>query len=380
MSQALDAIRIIDLTSHLSGPFCTMLLADMGADVIKVERPEVGDDTRQFPPLIGGESAAFMQFNRNKRSITLDLKAPDDLDRCLRLCDGADVIVENFKPGTAARLGLGYPALAERNPRLIYCSISGFGQTGPYSDRGGFDLMAQAMSGLMSICGEVDGSPLRLPIAISDLVAGMYSAFGIVTALNARHATGAGQLIDTSLFEAAMSFAVYEAAGYNATGQAPARLGQAHRGAAPYQAFKTRDGWITVGAATQHLWKRLCTVLDADDLLLDVRFRDNPSRVAHHLELAELLSARFSEADTDQWERKLIDAGIPVGPVRTYDEVFTNEHALARDMFQTVLHPSAGEQQLLGIPIKLSATPGAIRRSAPRLGEHNEEIRAELDQ
>ena len=378
MSQALDGIRIIDLTSHLSGPFCTMLLADMGADVIKIERPESGDDTRHMPPFIGGESAAFMQINRNKRSMTADLKAPEDLDRCLRLCDHADVLVENFKPGTAERLGLGYDRLAERNPRLVYCSISGFGQTGPYSDRGGFDLMAQAMSGLMSICGEVDGSPLRLPIAVSDLVAGMYSAFGILNALMARQATGTGQHVDTSLYEAAMSLAVYEAAGFNATGQAPKRLGQAHRGAAPYQVFATRDGWITIGAATQHLWKRLCKVLDADELTRDERFRDNPSRVANHLELGDLLTEYFQKQDTAYWEQQLVSAGVPVGPVRTYDDVFTNDHTLAREMFQSVSHPHAGAQQLLGIPIKLSMTPGAIRRPAPRLGEHNEEIQAEL--
>lgn len=378
MNQALDAIRIIDLTSHLSGPFCTMLLGDMGADVVKVERPKHGDDTRHMPPKIGGESAAFMQINRNKRSVTFDLKAPDDLDRCLRLCDGADVIVENFKPGTAERLGLGYDRLAERNPRLIYCSISGFGQTGPYSNRGGFDLMAQAMSGLMSICGEVDGPPLRLPVAISDMVAGMYSAIGILSALMARQVSGTGQHVDTSLYEAAMSFAVYEAANFNATGQSPERLGQAHRGAAPYQVFKTRDGWITVGAATQHLWERLCKELSADELMRDERFLDNASRVSNHLELADLLTERFKDQDTGHWEQKLIEAGVPVGPVRSYEEVFTDHHTLAREMLQTVSHSAAGQQQLLGIPVKLSMTPGAIRKPAPRLGEHNDEIQAEL--
>ena len=378
MSQALDAIRVIDLTSHLSGPFCAMLLGDMGADVVKVERPQRGDDARHMPPFIGGESAAFMQFNRNKRSITLDLKAPEDMAVCRDLCDDADVVVENFRPGTAARLGLGYAALAARNRALVYCSISGFGQTGPYSHRGGFDLMAQAMSGLMSICGEVEGPPLRLPVAISDMCGGMYAAIGILSALMARQTTGNGQHVDTSLLEAAMSFAVYEAASFNATNEAPARLGQAHRGSAPYQVFQTRDGWITVGAATQALWQRLCGVLGAEALTHDPRFGDNASRVHNHLQLADILNVHFRQLDTTTWERKLLDVGVPAGPVRSYDQVFTDEHTLAREMFTPVPHPAAGLQRLLGIPLKLSATPGAIRRPAPMLGEHSEEIRAEL--
>ncbi len=378
MNEALEDIRIIDFTSHISGPFCTMLLGDMGADVIKIERPGKGDNTRHIRPLIGGESAAFMQINRNKRSIALDLKAAADLEIALRLCDGADVVVENFRPGTLDRLGLGFEQLRTRNPRLVYCSISGFGQTGPYSERGGFDLMAQAMSGLMSICGDVDGPPMRLPIAISDMCGGMYASIGILTALNARQTTGAGQLVDTSLLEAAMSFSVYEAAGFNATGDAPQRLGQAHRGSAPYQVFKTQDGWITIGAATQRLWGRLCDVLQAEELRNDERFKDNPNRVSNHLVLAEKLTPYFIEKDTAHWEQALSEVGIPVGPVRTYDEVFTNEHTIARRMFNPIVHPEAGTQHLLGIPVKLSATPGKIRRPAPLLDEHGGQIRAEL--
>lgn len=378
VKQALEKIRVIDFTSHISGPFCTMLLADMGADVVKIERPGCGDNMRHTPPLISGESAAFMQINRNKRSIALDLKAEKDLEICRQLCDNADVVVENFRPGTLERLGLGYDRLQARNPRLIYCSISGFGQTGPYRGRGGFDLMAQAMSGLMSICGNVDGPPMRLPIAISDMCGGMYASIGVLSALNARQTTGAGQQVDTSLFEAAMSFSVYEAASFNSTGEAPRRLGQAHRGAAPYQVFKTRDGWITIGAATQKLWARLCDVLDADNLLHDERFLDNPNRVVNHLELAEELTPYFVKEDTAHWEQALLEVGIPVGPVRTYDEVFINEHTVAREMFTPMEHPAAGMQNLLGIPVKLSTTPGAMRRPAPRLGEHSDEILAEL--
>lgn len=378
MNEALEDIRIVDFTSHISGPFCTMLLGDMGADVIKVERPGRGDDARHIHPLVGGESTAFMQINRNKRSIVLDLKAPADLEKAQLLCDGADVVVENFRPGTSDRLGLGYERLRARNRRLIYCSISGFGQTGPYSDRGGFDLMAQAMSGLMSICGEVGGPPMRLPVAISDMCGGLYASIGILAALNARATTGQGQLVDTSLLEAAMSFGVYEAAGFNATGQAPKRLGQAHRGAAPYQVFQTQDSWITIGAATQRLWGRLCDVLQADELRNDERFKDNPTRVANSYVLAKELTPYFVENSTMYWERTLSAAGIPVGPVRTYDEVFTNEHTVARGMFTPIAHAQAGTQHLLGLPIKLSMTPGKIRRSAPLLGEHGEEILAEL--
>ncbi|MBL8672414.1 MAG: CoA transferase [Alphaproteobacteria bacterium] len=378
MPSALAGLRVIDFTSHLSGPFCAQILADQGAEVIKVERKGVGDDARKMPPHVNGEGGVFMQLNRNKRSFAVDLKSPKEVANVLKLLDGADVLVENFRPGTMERLGLGWKQLSARNPRLIYCSISGFGQTGPYSDRGGFDLMAQAMSGLMSVCGPADGPPHRLPVPITDLCGGMFAAIGVLTALAARERTGRGQLVDTSLYEAGLAFAVYEAAGYFHSGQPPKRLGQAHRGSAPYQVFETKDGWVTCGAATQAMWERLCDILSAPQLKADPRFVEVPLRVVNHVALADALAPYFRQRKTAEWEKALLDEGIPVGPVRTYDQVLENEHTLARKMVLPIEHPKAGKSRILGIPIKLSATPGAIRRPAPVLGEHTDEILAEL--
>jgi crotonobetainyl-CoA:carnitine CoA-transferase CaiB-like acyl-CoA transferase len=377
---ALDGLRVIDLTSHLSGPYCSMLLADQGADVIKVERPEDGDDARRMPPFVNGQSSPFMLWNRNKRSIALDLKQERDRDICRDLARGADVFIENFKPGTAARLGLGYDALAALNPRLVYGSISGFGQTGPYSERPGFDLMVQAMSGIMSVNGPEDGPPHRLPLAICDIGAGMFAAIGILAALQARARTGRGQHVDTSLYEAGISFGLYEAAHVFATGERPARLGQAHRGGAPYQVFRSKDGWVTIGPNTQPLWRKFCAALGRPELAQDARFKDNPSRVANRPALAALLQEVLGQKPTAYWVDLLNTAGVPVGPVQTYDEVFVDPQAVAREMVANIDHPAAGPMRTLGIPVKLSETPGALRRPAPLLGEHTEEVLAELRQ
>jgi crotonobetainyl-CoA:carnitine CoA-transferase CaiB-like acyl-CoA transferase len=377
---ALDGLRVIDLTSHLSGPYCSMLLADQGADVIKVERPEDGDDARRMPPFVNGQSSPFMLWNRNKRSIALDLKQERDRDICRDLARGADIFIENFKPGTAARLGLGYDALAALNPRLVYGSISGFGQTGPYSERPGFDLMVQAMSGIMSVNGPEDGPPHRLPLAICDIGAGMFAAIGILAALQARARTGRGQHVDTSLYEAGISFGLYEAAHVFATGERPARLGQAHRGGAPYQVFRSNDGWVTIGPNTQPLWRKFCAALGRPELAQDVRFKDNPSRVANRPALAALLQEVLGQKPTAYWVDLLNTAGVPVGPVQTYDEVFVDPQAVAREMVANIDHPAAGPMRTLGIPVKLSETPGALRRPAPLLGEHTEEVLAELRQ
>jgi crotonobetainyl-CoA:carnitine CoA-transferase CaiB-like acyl-CoA transferase len=332
---------------------------------------------RRTPPFVDGESAPFMLLNRNKRSVLLDLKTDAGRNACIRLSGSADVFLQNMRPGVAERLGLGWDALAKDNPRLVYCAVSGFGQTGPYRHRGGFDLIAQAMSGLMSVTGEEDGAPLRISVPISDLAAGMFAAFGILTALRARDTTGRGQLVDLSLFEAAISLGVYEAASYFATGQVPARLGQAHRGSAPYQVFQTKDGWVTVGAAGQALWEKLCDVLDVPALVVDPRFADNASRVKSRRELAAALEAVLQRETTAHWLDRLETAGIPAGPVLTYDRVFADPQTLAREMVVPVPHPTAGDTRVLGIPVKLSDTPGAIRRPAPRLGEHTDEILAD---
>jgi crotonobetainyl-CoA:carnitine CoA-transferase CaiB-like acyl-CoA transferase len=355
-----------------------MQLADHGADVIKVERPDGGDEARRMPPFVNGEGAPFMVWNRNKRSVTLDLKAEADRARFLALLETADVLLENYRPGTMDRLGLGYEALKARFPRLIYCAISGFGQTGPESGRGGFDLMTQAMSGLMAVCGPADGPPHRLPIAISDVGAGLYATIGILAAVEARHRTGRGQFVETSLFEAAMSLGVYEAAHYFTTNEKPPRIGQAHRGSSPYQVFKTADGWMTIGASQQNFWARFCAIVGAPELEKDPRFVTNAERVKHNDLLVSLLQARLETRPTAHWLGQLQDAGIPAAPVLTHDQVFTHPQTVARDMVVAVDHAKAGKSRTLGVAVKLSETPGSVRRAAPVLGQHNDEVFAEL--
>jgi crotonobetainyl-CoA:carnitine CoA-transferase CaiB-like acyl-CoA transferase len=374
MASALQGLKVVDLSSHLSGPYCAMVLADHGADVIKVERPGSGDDARKMPPFVGGESAPFMIWNRNKRSVVIDLKTEAGKAQLCGLIDTADVLIENFRPGTLDRLGLGWPQLSARNPRLIYAAISGFGQTGPYRDRGGFDLVTQGMSGLMSVCGPKDGPPHRLPIAISDVAAGMHLAIGILLALEARHRSGKGQLVETSLLESALSFGVYEAAHVAATATTPPRLGQAHRGSSPYQVFPTADGWITLGAAQENFWIRLCDVLGVPQLRQDPRFASNGDRVHNNDALVALLEPHFKAKPSQHWLTALARAGIPSGPVLEFDQAMADPHVLARQMTVETEHPAAGRLKTLGIPVKLSATPGALRRPAPRLGEHTAEV------
>ncbi|MEL0014087.1 MAG: CoA transferase [Rhodospirillales bacterium] len=378
MVGALDKLVVIDFTNHLSGPYCAMILADQGADVIKVERPGKGDDLRQSPPHVNGEGAPFMLWNRNKRSIELDLKNPDDLKTAKELVKTADVLIENFRPGVAERIGIGYETMAELNPSLIYCSISGFGQTGPYSSRGGFDLVAQAMSGLMTINGPPEGGPYRIPIAISDVAAGMNGAIGILTALQHRNKTGEGQQVDVSLLDSALSMCVYEAANVFATGQKPERLGQGHRGSAPYQIFPTKDGWLALGASQQKFWEQTCEIIGADNLVSDPRFLEKKDRVARQQELAAILAPYFQKENTKHWFEKLDALGIPCGPVMDHLETLSDPHIIAREMIAKVHHPKAGSGRTLGTPIKLSKTPGGVRRAAPTLGEHNDEVRAQL--
>ena len=373
MAAALDHLLVLDLTSHLSGPYCAMLLADHGADVIKIEPPS-GDSARSMPPFVNGESAPFMTWNRNKRSIVLDLKSQSDKTALLDLIDKADILVENYRPGVLDRLGVGWSVLHQRNQRLILASISGFGQTGPYSGRGGFDLITQAMSGLMSTNGPADGPPHRLPIAISDVTAGMFLAFGVLAAVEARHRTGQGQHVETSLLEAATSLAVYESAHYFATGTRPERIGQAHRGSSPYQCFQTSDGYITVGASQQHFFKQFCELVGASELLSDPRFASNAERVRHNDALVALLGDRLRQRPSSYWPDALENLGIPAGPVLHYDEVYTDPQILARDMVVETHHKVTGPFRTMGVTVKLSATPGSVRTPAPRLGEHTDEV------
>jgi crotonobetainyl-CoA:carnitine CoA-transferase CaiB-like acyl-CoA transferase len=374
---ALAGIRVLDLTQVMSGPFCTMMLADLGADVIKIENPAAGDQTRKSwgYSVVGEDSRAFLSLNRNKRSVTLDLKNNADRDRFFELVDTADVVIENFRPSVAARLGIGWDAVRDRNPRIVYASISGFGQDGPYAQYPGYDLVAQAMSGVMSVMG-IDGeAPVKSGIPIADLGSGLFCAVGILAALRARDRDGVGQYLETSLFESALALSVWESTEYWSTGVPPRALGSANRMSAPYQAFPTLDGYVTIGANNEKLWRLLTTVLEAPELLADPRFLDNNARMTNRLELEADLGIRFRRRTTDEWVRRLLDGGVPAGAIRDYGYVLDSDpHVRARDMVATMTHPVEGEIKVLASPIRLSETPVDIRLAPPLLGEHNADI------
>jgi crotonobetainyl-CoA:carnitine CoA-transferase CaiB-like acyl-CoA transferase len=374
MANALKGIKVLELASFIAGPYCAMMLADQGADVIKVERPGVGDENRTEPPFINGESAPFMLWNRNKRSVTLDLKTDEGKAQLLKLVDDADVLIENYRTGAMERLGLGYDELSKRNKKLIYASISGYGRTGEFAEKGGFDLVIQGFTGLMALTGEEKAGPHRLPIPVCDIAAGLYLTVGVLTALQARTHTGRGQKIETSLFEAGLSLQLYEAATVFATDAAPAKLGQKHRGVAPYQIFRTGTDHITIGVAQQNFWLKLCGIIDRRELLEDPRFATNALRVANIDELVPLIEDALAAKPGEEWLELLEGAGIPCGIIQTTDRALAHEHTAVRQMVVQVEHPVAGNTRTLGIPIKLSDTPGAIRRPAPVLGEHNSEV------
>jgi len=370
MPAALEGIRVLDLTQIMAGPFCTMLLADLGAEVIKIENPRGGDDSRRMaPPYYNGESAAFMAMNRNKYGIAVDIRAPMGKEALWNFIASADVLVENFRPGTMTRLGFGFEEVHARYPRLVYCSISGFGQTGPYRERGGFDLVAQAMSGLLSVTGSPE-EPAKVGVPISDLNAGLYASHAILAALLSRMHTGEGQYIDTSLFEAALAFTFWESNEYWATGVAPGRLRTAHRLAAPYQVFATASGWIAIGAANQRNWELLARALDRADLLQNAAFATNAERMANLARLVETLTATLKTRATEEWLQVLDEAGVPCGPVLTLDEVYEHPQVKARAMDSEVQHPIAGQIHQIGFPVKYSSTPGQMYRPAPVLGQH----------
>jgi formyl-CoA transferase len=376
MTPPLAGLRVLDLTQVMAGPFCCQVLADLGADVVKVEPPERGDQSRRSMgfSMKGEDTAAFLAVNRNKRSAALNLKDSAHRDALHRLAGGADVLVENFRPGVTARLGIDYDTLSQINPGLVYASISGFGQTGPYAMRPGFDLIAQGVSGVMSVTGEPGGEPVKCGIPVSDLAAGLFCAIGILAALRARERTGSGQHLDTSLFEGALALSIWETAELWATGRVPEPLGSAHRLTAPYQALRTRDGHITVGGNNERLWERLCEAVGRQDLTEDPRFRDNDARMEHRDELAGELESALVERDTGDWVEALLEAGVPCGPIHDYSQVVEDPHTLAREMVVEVEHPVEGAMRTLGMPLKLSDTPGEIRRPAPLLGEHTEEV------
>jgi crotonobetainyl-CoA:carnitine CoA-transferase CaiB-like acyl-CoA transferase len=375
----LSGVKVIELAHIMAGPTCGLMLADMGADVIKVEKVPGGDDSRRFlPPDIDGESAAFMMMNRNKRGIAVNLKEGGGKEVLKRLLKTADVVIENYRIDTMDRLGLGYDDLKKENPGLIYCAISGFGRTGPYAERGGFDLIAQGMSGLMSITGEGPGRPpVKMGAPITDITAGILAAMAVSAAYVHKLKTGEGQKIDTSLFEAGIVHTYWQSAIGLATGTAPGPLGSAHPLNGPYQAFQTADGWLTLGAANQKNWLRLLEVLDAPEIADDPRFRENSDRMTHLKELESLLNVIFIRHSTEDWVSRLEAAGVPAGPVLNVNQMHEDPHALARDMIVEVPHSRLGLVKTIGLPVKFSATPGKVATGAPVYGQHSREVLAE---
>ena len=380
-SGPLTGLRVVEFAHVMAGPICGRMLADMGADVIKVEQVIGGDATRDFrPPDIGGESAAFMMLNRNKRGVALDLKSEKGLQVALRLVERADVLIENHRTGTMERLGLGYKTLSERNPGLIYCEISGFGRTGPMADLRGFDLTTQGYSGIMSVTGEGEGRPpVKCAPPITDITAGILAAMGVLGAYVERLETGKGQKIDTSLFEAGITQTFWQAAMTLATGVSPGPLGSAHPMSAPYQAFETSDGWITVGGSNQVNWLRLVEVVGLPELAKDPRFLQNADRIQNVEVLASILGDRFKTRPREEWLELLEHRGVPAGPVASIGEMLTLPQTLARDMVVEVQHSQLGPVRTLGFPVKFSDTPASIDRGAPLLGEHTPEVLTELD-
>ncbi len=371
----LTGLRVIELAQIMAGPSCGALLADLGAEVIKVEKLPGGDDTRRYAePSVNGESAAFMMMNRNKRAIAVDLKTEGGRRVLHRIVESADVLTENYRRGALDRLGLGYDALQALNPALIYCSISGYGRTGPSADKGGFDLIAQGVSGLMSITGEPGRAPVKLGSPVTDLNAGMLAALGIVSAYVHRLKTGQGQWVDTSLLEAGIHLTAWQSAIFFATGISPGPGGSAHVLAAPYQAFPTADGWINIGGANQANWERIARLVGTPELIDDPRFADNSARMAHRDALSELLGARLRGRSTADWLQALDAAGIPAGPINSIAQMAADPQTAAREMVVELDHPVAGRTRALGLPLKFSATPGGIRRPAPTFGQHTREV------
>jgi crotonobetainyl-CoA:carnitine CoA-transferase CaiB-like acyl-CoA transferase len=356
-----------------------MMLGDFGAEIIKVERPGAGDDTRHWgPPFVAGESAYYLSINRNKRSITVDFGQEAGREIVYALARTADVAIENFRPGTADRIGIGYERLRQENPRIVYCSISGFGQEGPYRDYPGYDALAQAMSGMMSISGEPDGTPMKHGMSIADIGAGMWAAFAIVSALLARERTGEGQAIDISLLDAQLSWLTYAAGNFFATGENPGRFGSAHPSIVPYQPFATADGYLMLAVGNDRLWQRFCDIVGEPELATQPGFATSAERVINREAVIDRIAAIMRKRTTEEWLRMLGEAGIPAGPINTVAQALTDPHVLAREMVVTLDHPTVGQVRATGIPAKLSATPGETQSAPPLLGEHTDEVLGSL--
>ncbi len=379
MPGPLAGVTVIDFTRVLSGPYCTMVLADLGARVIKIEHPVRGDDTRHWgPPFIGTESAYFLSINRNKESLTLDFKQSQGQAILERLLATADVVVENFRPGTLDDAGFGAAAMMARFPRLVYCSVSGYGQTGPRRHEPGYDAVMQAEGGLMSITGEADGPPYRLGVAITDIVSGLFAAQGVLAALFAREKSGRGQQVDIGMLDATTALLTYQAGNYFTTGEVPARLGNRHPTIVPYESFAASDGDFVVAGGNDEIWRKLCRALDLPELADDPLYRTNRDRVAHYGTLKPLLDRAIRARTRADWVQRLGAAGVPCGSVREISEVLADPQLAAREMIAEVEHPTVGRARVIGSPIKLSETPPSVRTAPPTLGQHTNAILGEL--
>jgi len=379
MAKALEGIKVLDLSRALAGPYCTMMLADMGAEVIKVEMPGRGDDSRSWgPPFVEGESAYFMSINRSKKSITLNMKSGKSTEIIHRLIKQSDVLVENFRPGAMERLGLGYDRVKEMNPQIIYCSISGFGQDGPYRMLPGFDQVLQGMGGLMSITGEPGGAPIKVGVAIADISGGMFAAYGIVVALYNREKMGRGQMIDVSLLDSQVAWLTYRAGAYFASGEIPQPVGSGHPVIVPYQAFKAKDVYINIAVGNDQLWEKFCKTVGLEKVMDHPKFATNAKRVENREEIVKIIGDLVATRDGEEWLKILTDAGIPCGPIYTVDKIFADPQVLHRQMLKELDHPKAGKIKVTGIPVKLSDTPGEVKTAPPGLGQHTDEILTEL--
>jgi crotonobetainyl-CoA:carnitine CoA-transferase CaiB-like acyl-CoA transferase len=375
---ALDGIRVLDLSRVIAGPWCGALLGDFGADVIKVEDTDAGDESRTWPPRKDGETAAYLLFNRNKRGVTLDLKSPDGVEVIKALVQKSDVLVENFRTGTMESFGLGYDVLAEINPRLIYCSVSAFGRTGPRKDSPGYEALMQAFSGIMSITGEPGGPPVRSAVSFLDLTTGILCALGVTAAVHQRERTGLGQRVDGSLLDTAVALLAYHAEGYLLAGLVPKALGSGHPSLSPYRNFKCRDGqWIFIAAANDRFWGKLTRALGLEAMAADPRFAKNGDRVAHRVELEAMLEKIIGEYDREPLLKQLEEADVPATPVNTVDQVMNDPQTIARGMIERVVHPKLGEIPVVGTPLKFSRMTPGVRRPAPLRGEHTDAVLAE---
>ncbi|PIC87108.1 formyl-CoA transferase [Sporosarcina sp. P20a] len=379
MKQALNGIKVLDLSRTLAGPYCSMLLGDMGADIIKVEQPGKGDESRYFtPPTWNGESCYFLATNRNKRSITIDLKSPEGKEIIYKLVEEADVLLENFRTGALDQLGFGYEEIKKINPRLVYCSISGFGRTGPEKSKAGYDLLLQGFGGLMSITGDADRPPAKAGMAIVDLTTGMFAAYGTLTALLARGQTDKGQFIDVSLLDGQISLLNHMATGFFATGKPAVRMGSSHPSIVPYQSFKTKDQDIILAVGNDGQWAKCCDALGWKDLFNNHKYKTNNNRVANRNDLIPIISERLAQLTNEEIFKKLDAVGVPCGPIHTLDQVLEHPQVKAREMVLDVEHPIVKNLKVPGFPVKLSDTPATITRYPPLLGEHTEEVMAEL--